>query len=68
MVAIRNGSQAPTPYFALVAEELNDGLSDDGLRARAVAESAGVDKVADARYIKLRAKALQDDMEGPWRL
>ena len=50
-------------YYDIVAKELRERRLQDGLWARALAETGGNDSKARARYIKLRAEELMREEE-----
>ena len=47
-------------FFAEVMEEMKKGFKDAGINGKAIALSGGDDAKANAIYVELRAKALQE--------
>ncbi len=47
-------------FFAEVMEEMKKGFKDKGINGKAIALSGGDDAKANAIYVELRAKALQE--------
>ena len=49
--------------YAEVAKELEKGIRRDGLWAKAVAKSQGIESKAKALYLEYRVQAIKDDIE-----
>jgi hypothetical protein len=49
--------------YAIIHEELEQGIKRQGLWAKAIADSSGDERNAMANYIKLRFQSLQDELD-----
>jgi hypothetical protein len=49
--------------YAIVHQELDQGVKRDGLWAKAVSETSGDERNALAKYIKLRVQSLRDELD-----
>ncbi len=58
--AVDTTEEIDNHFFAQVMEEIEKGFRDKGLHGKAIALSGGDDAKANAIYVELRAKALQE--------